>query len=276
MAVPDRDCARHYLAHLNYYRLGAYWLPFEANHAPHAFRPGTSFDDVIELYVFDRELRLLVMDAIERLEVSVRARWAYHLAHVHGTHAYLDAVIFQDRDKYERCLSSLKEEVERSKEVFVSHYQKTYDDPPLPPVWAVVEVMSLGQLSMWYKNLKYRHDRNTIATVYGLDETILVSFLHHLTIVRNLCAHHSRLWNRRFGFQAKMPKHSAPLAQSLNLAQPKQIYTTLVMLEYLMNIISPHHHWKNRLLELFEHHPIAIPAAMGFPDDWRTRPVWKD
>ena len=93
MVIDDPAAAAFYLQHLNYYRLGAYWLPFEADHATHSFKPGTKFGDVLNLYVFDRELRLLVLDAIERVEVSVRSQWAYQLAHQHGPHAHLDAVL---------------------------------------------------------------------------------------------------------------------------------------------------------------------------------------
>ena len=125
MHIPDRDYAHHYLTHLNYYQLGAYWLPFEADHSTHAFRPDTHFDDVINLYVFDRELRLLVMDAIERLEVSIRTQWAYQLAHCYGPHAYLESTIFKNNNIHQRCMTKLKEELGRSKEVFVSHYQRT-------------------------------------------------------------------------------------------------------------------------------------------------------
>ncbi|AWB35850.1 Abi family protein [Orrella marina] len=87
----DRAEALHYLGHINYYRLAAYWLPFEADHASHSFKPGTRFVDVLNLYIFDRELRLLVLDAIERVEVSVRTGWAYTLAHRYGPHAHLNA-----------------------------------------------------------------------------------------------------------------------------------------------------------------------------------------
>jgi len=209
--IPDRDYSRHYLTHLNYYRLGAYWLPFEADHATHTFSPDTHFDEVVSLYVFDRELRLLVMDAVERLEVSIRTHWAYNLAHAYGPHAHLSADIFKNNNVHQRCLRKLNEELGRSKEVFVSHYQKHYNDPELPPVWAVVEVMSLGQLSQWVSGLSRGQDRQAISKNYGIDEVILTSFLHHLTIVRNICAHHGRLWNRRFGFKAKMPKRPEPL-----------------------------------------------------------------
>ena len=275
MLIPDRDRARHYLTHLNYYRLGAYWLPFESDHASHTFPPGTRFDDVVSLYVFDRELRLLVMDAVERLEVSVRTQWAYRLAHAHGPHAYLLPAIFKNDGIHQRCLTILKEELKRSHETFVEHYQNHYTDPALPPIWAVVEVMSLGQLSKWVSGLTHGQDRQAIAKNYGIDEIVLTSFLHHLTIVRNVCAHHGRLWNRRFGFQAKLPKKPGQLHQSLNLQQPKHLYNTLVMLEYTMNIISPDHHWKGRLIALFEKHSIAKPAAMGFPNNWQALPIWQ-
>ena len=99
MIVPDREQAKHYLRHLNYYRLSGYWLPFEANHNPHTFTPGTNFNQVIDLYVFDRELRLLIMDAVERVEVSVRTPWAYHLSQKYGPHAHLNSYLFSDQRK---------------------------------------------------------------------------------------------------------------------------------------------------------------------------------
>jgi abortive infection bacteriophage resistance protein len=276
MEIPDRNYARHYLTHLNYYRLGAYWLPFESDHASHTFTPGTRFDDVVSLYVFDRELRLLVMDAVERLEVSIRTQWAYQLAHSYGPHAYLRPDIFKNGDIHQRCLSKLKEELARSHETFVEHYQNNYTDPALPPIWAVVEVMSLGQLSKWVSGLAHGRDRQAIAKNYGIDEIVLTSFLHHLTIVRNVCAHHGRLWNRCFGFQAKMPKRPMQLHQGLNFQQPKHLYNTLVVLEYMMKIISPGHHWKRRLVELIEKYPIAKTEAMGFSVGWLSRDVWKN
>ena len=276
MVVSDRDYAHHYLAHLNYYRLGAYWLPFEADHTSHTFKPNTNFNDVVSLYVFDRELRLLIMDAIERLEVSIRTQWAHQLAHSYGSHAYLNSAIFKSKGLHDDNLAKLKKELGRSKEVFISHYKRNYSEPSLPPIWAVVEVMTLGQLSKWVSGLARGQDRQSIARNYGIDELLLTSFLHHLSIVRNLCAHHSRLWNRRFSFQFKMPRHPEELHVSLNPDQKKQLYNTLVILEYMMNIISPDHHWKKRLISLFDKHPIANSNAMGFPVDWKSRPVWQE
>ncbi len=276
MQVPDYARARHYLAHLNYYRLGAYWLPFEADHAAHKFKPGTDFEDVLGLYVFDRELRLLVMDAIERFEVSLRTQWAYYLAHAYGPHAYLEKALFANQKQYRISISKLKKEIAQSHETFIKHYVNTYTEPECPPLWAAVEVMSLGQLSMFYNNLKHRADRNHIAQIYDLDEVVITSFLHHLTIVRNLCAHHSRLWNRASTFIFKIPKQGdSKLLNSFNRSGNRKLYNTLVMLEYLMERISPGTHWKQRLMQLFIDHPVATSEAMGFPNNWQTLPIWK-
>ena len=274
MVISDHEYARHFLAHLNYYRLGAYWLPFETDHASHTFHEGVHFKQVIELYDFDRALRLLAMDAIERFEISIRGQWAYHLAHKYGPHAYLDASIFKSNNVHQRCMRTLQEELERSKEVFVAHYHKKYTNPEHPPVWAVVEVMSLGQLSKWVSGLSRGKDRQAIAKIYGIDEIVLTSFLHHLTIVRNICAHHGRLWNRRFGFQTKIPRKPISLHQSLNPQQPRYLYNTLVMLEYFMNTISPHHHWKHHLLTMLDKHPVVDVVAMGFPENWQNLSIW--
>lgn len=113
LQINDQQRAEHYLAHINYYRLAGYCLPFEA---AHQFRPGVRFEDVIGLYVFDRELRLLVLDAIERIEVSVRTQWAYHFAHEVSPHGYLDAQHAHPMRQYARQLAILAAEVERSKE----------------------------------------------------------------------------------------------------------------------------------------------------------------
>lgn len=273
MVVDDPDRAERYLSHLNYYRLAAYWLPFEQDHPTHRFKPNTRFNTVLEHYIFDRELRLLVMDAIERVEVSLRTRWAYHLSHTYGPHVHLDAAIHkQGRWSHQDNVAALQEVVRRSSEVFIRHFDG-YDEE-LPPLWAVCEIMTLGQLSKWYANLRYSRDRNAIAAVYGLDEVNLVSFLHHLSTVRNLCAHHSRLWNREFAFAWKRPLRK-PADLHLNFhADGKRLYNTLVMLAYLMDMINPHG-WKQRLNQLFTKHPEVSSRPMGFPDDWRDRPIWR-
>ncbi|WP_244639629.1 Abi family protein [Aureimonas endophytica] len=278
MEVPDKAKAEHYLRHVSYYRLRAYWLPFEDTaEAPgdHKFRPGTSFDDALSLYVFDRQLRLHVMDAIERIEVSFRGAWAYHLAMKYGPHGYLDPALYDRADHYAKAMNGLLEEVERSRDTFIVHYRHKYDDPPQPPVWMTAEILSLGQLSKWFGNLKFRSDRQAISKDFGLDERVLVSIVHHLTYVRNICAHHGRLWNKQFIVTMTIPNSPVSLKLAMNPAEKRRLYNTLVAVGHLIEIIAPGTGWRWHLIELLNSCPLADPASMGLPNDWQHRPSWK-
>lgn len=274
MIVEDISSAEFYLQHLNYYRLSAYWLPYESDHATHTFKPGTSFTDVLNLYIFDRELRLLVLDAIERVEVSVRCQWAYQLAHQHGSHAHLDESLALKQQRWQTNLDKLKNEVDRSDEAFIKHMQETYEER-LPPIWAACEVMSMGLLSRWYNNLKPMPTRRAIASVYGIDEKVLESWLHHLSLVRNICAHHSRLWNREFTITPQLPRNK-PVGLATQ-CQPKsrKLYNTLVILLHCLKVIAPQHHWRMRLKELITRHSIPV-TAMDFPVGWEQMTIWKE
>lgn len=279
LQVPDPAKAEFYLSQLNYYRFAAYCLPFEQNHATHQFKPGTSFDDVLNLYVFDRELRLLLMDAIERIEVSLRTQMAYHLSHRHGTaHPHLNPGLFHNAGRYQSALGKLRSEVGKSNEDFIRHLTAKYQEK-LPPIWAVVELMTLGQLSKWFSNIRARQDRKAISQVYGLDDKTMTSFCEHLSLVRNMSAHHARLWNREITKKMRLPTHATEHLLNSVWVLPEQdkrsrrLYNTLTMTLYLMNIIAPDHHWKVRVKELIAAHAIDT-GKMGFPADWLSRPLW--
>lgn len=283
MQIADPASARFYLSHIGYYRLRGYWLPFEEpkrDGETHRFVAGTTFESVLNLYTFDRELRLLVTDAVERIEISVRNQWVDVLAASHGPHAYLDSSLFAGHRQYGRSLAEIASEFERSKEQYVRHYKSKYTQPDLPPLWAVVGIMTLGQFSHWFSNLKRKSTKARIARVYALDESVLSSFLHHLSFIRNVCAHHGRLWNREVTLTMELPrKKPASLVPNLDYGPdpnqaPRKIYNTLAMLAYLMDCISPGHHWKIRLKGLIDSHAIDV-RHMGFPKDWEQRSVWK-
>lgn len=273
MIIEDPAIAEFYLRHLNYYRLGAYWLPFEADHSTHLFRPGTRFSTVLNLYIFDRELRLLILDAIERIEVSVRSLWAYQMAHRHGAHSHLDHTLACNSRHWKSNLDQLKKETDRSDETFIKHLTRTYSEA-LPPVWAVCEVMSLGLLSRWYGNLKPMPTRRGIASSYDLDQRVMESWLHHLTFIRNTCAHHSRLWNRDFTITPELPR-SKPLKLAGEFASgSRKLYNSLLILLHFMDFIAPQHHWRQRLKNLIVEHAAPV-SAMDFPPDWQTRAIWR-
>ncbi len=280
MAIPDRKRARHYLTHINYYRLRAYWLPFEtepANGDDHAFVADTNFETILAIYVFDRDLRLLLLDAIERIEISLRTTLAQHLATAYGPFAHDDGTHFKDRSSWEKSQDELRKEYERSRETFAKHYRERYPELVSPPIWVACELMTLGHLSRWLKNLTKPDDRQQIADQYGLDERVLVSFAHHLTVVRNHCAHHGRVWNRRFGLRFTLPtKKPRHIASDFNPGEPQLIYNTLTMLAYLLDLLSPGHHWRREIHQLLAAHPEIDPTAMGFPGHWRETSLWRE
>jgi abortive infection bacteriophage resistance protein len=277
MSIEDDAKALFYLTHLNYYRLQAYWIPFEQNHDTHQFKAGTTFEQVLELYHFDRELRLLVLDAIERIEVSLRAVWAYEMAKIHGSHAHLEPLIWTNKNHHQNNEQKLTEEVERSKEVFIQHFKNTYSEAS-PPIWAVCEVMSLGLLSRYYKNLNVLSNvssvKKSIAQQYHVPHPFLESVLHQLSVIRNMCAHHSRLWNRNLLHKPCKPNHIPTILKQAYQPNDDRLYNSLLILLHFMDVVAPQHSWRLRLKTLLEEHPENLPH-MGFPVDWQNQPIWK-
>ena len=284
LQVPDAERARAYLAAIGYYRLSAYCLPFELNvpagqARDHQFRPGTAFDDVLGLYVFDRKLRLLVMEAIERVEVAVRTGWAHELALRHGSHAHMNAALFKSPWEHTRDLARVAADAEHSAETFVAHYKRTYTEPFLPPIWAVVETMSLGTLSRWLKNTRSNEAKMAVARTLGLPTVeVLEGVLHALTPVRNVCAHHARLWNRRFALSLPHVKRfgASLVPPDASAHQAHHLYNPLAVLALMTARLSPGSTWRGRTAGLVR---ASLPAhfvpAMGFPADWAQRPAWQ-
>lgn len=192
----------------------------------------------------------------------------------YGPHGYLDPNLYDRADRYAKAFATLIEEIDRSKDTFIVHYKSKYDDPVHPPIWMTAEVISLGQLSKWLGNLKLRPDRQSIAKPYGLDEKVLVSLAHHLTYVRNICAHHGRLWNKQFTVTMMMPNSPASLKLAMNPASARRLYNTLAALGYLMGIVAPGTMWRQQLVELMDSCDLADEDAMGFPHGWRDLTAW--
>jgi len=278
MVIPDVQLAEHWLRHVSYYRLSAYWLPFEnpkGQNGPR-FQAGTQFNTVVDLYQFDRQLRLLALDAIEHVEVAIRGGWAYALAHQGGPHGYLNAALYADRKQFHDNFSRLVRDVGNSPETYIDHYRRSYDQPAMPPVWMVAEMMSLGQLSRWLSSLRSRPLRNQIAAPLGLSEKVLVPLIKHLSTVRNTCAHHGRLWNRGFLIRFGLPQKPADLVATLEPPGqgPALLYNTLVLINFLLTRIDPGSTWKDELKALLATHPTGNLPAMGFPADWAQRMLW--
>ncbi len=203
LIISNRIRAEHFLSQVNYYRFSAYCLPFEIRR--HQFKQGVAFEQIQELYEFDRRLRFLIDEALEVIEISVRTAIAYYLAHKYGAFAHEDHATFFIRFDHAAWISKVHEETSRSKETFIEHYNNKYHGFPKLPVWMAVEVMSFGALSQLYHNL-LRGDQIALAKTIGFHSAVLSSWLHTFTYVRNICAHHSRIWNRELSIALTVPK----------------------------------------------------------------------
>lgn len=220
LIIDDEARAEKFLTQINYYRLSAYALPFQK--VKDQFDTGITFNHVLSLYLFDRELRLLVFDAIERIEIAIRTQMIYILAHKYSDSHWQDnAAVFKPAiinprtgntiDIYADTQSIIKKHLDaKHPEVFVKHYKTAYNNPQNPPSWMSMELLTIGELSRLYTALKDNPDKESIAEYFGLHHTVFTSWLHTLVYIRNICAHHSRLWNREFAikpFVLHKPKH---------------------------------------------------------------------
>lgn len=290
--IGDESQARHVLANISYYRFSAYARPFYLRgDETHRFATGISFDDVLEVYVFDRELRLLLLDAIERLEVALRAQVANTLAEHHGPHGYLNANIFNDSYNHNWLLGKLEDAChERNAEVFLVHYREKYvNAPPQPPIWMAVELLTFKEVSNLFSNFRQAKDTQSIELHFGLKFPVLKSWFRSLSDLRNHCAHHARVWNREFGSRPEIPKRT-PLnwprlpetiptsaqRSGQTLDPRRRLYLQLVVIQCLMSVVSPGSHWAARLVKLLERYPRISRSHMGFVPGWESELLWRD
>jgi len=225
--------------------------------------------NIINLYTFDRKLRLLVLDAIEPIEIALRSQVIYHLSHTYGAFGYLDAKNFSHRFNHSSWLIHLDQLIKEATETFIMHYKTKYTSSAHMPLWMALEVVSFGGLSRLFRGL-LGSDQQAISKQYGLQDTVLSSWLHMLVYIRNLCAHHARLWNRTLTFKPKLPEKMTAWKGVSN----SRIYSVLAMMQYLLRQINPEYTWKQRLISLLQDYPEISVTVMGFPHDWQRRSFW--
>jgi abortive infection bacteriophage resistance protein len=193
LVIPDVQVAEEWLRRVGYYRLSAYFIPFKIAESD-AFKPETTFEQIVGLYLFDAQLRKLFMTALDAIEVAVRAALTYHLAHACGPFGHANPQNFIRNFDHRSFMMGIDREERRSKELFLSHFREVYSDYELP-IWMATELLSFGAISLLYKHIPPKN-RKPIAHVFHVPEAVLESWLHALTNIRNICAHHNRLWNR--------------------------------------------------------------------------------
>ncbi len=278
--VSERDLLIARLSEVNYYRLSAYWYPFRNPSSDH-LQPGTSFETVWDRYIFDRQLRVLVMDAIERAEVSIRTRLVNRFCLQYGAFGHVDRKNLPNLsvDDHRRFMGKIRNEESRSKEAFVKHFHGKYTSETDLPLWIAAELMDFGTLFTLYRGVD-ASIKQDVAAAYGTSDRVLKSWLNSLNTVRNICAPHARLWNRTFGTPIMIPrknKHPEWHEPVDITSADRKTFAILSVLRHLIRHVAPQSRWPDRLTHLLEVKLPQIPIAqMGFPNDWENSPIWRN
>ena len=300
MAIPDDRAALRCLNTIGYYRLSGYYYTYRrfdrvSGRRTDHFAPGTTFDQVLALYEFDRRLKLLVLDAVERIEIMIRVRVGHTLGE-RGTFAHLDESCLDGKftrastsagmTAHETWLRRVKDGQARSQEDFVRHFRETYEGQL--PVWVVTEILDFGSLSSLYAGMM-RRDRDAIAVSLGIHDVAgggngraLANWLQAINFVRNTCAHHSRLWNRnmtvQIGPKALRPIKDLKHVADRSTASTDRIYATLCVVSYLLERAGGASRWRQSIRRLI---PAGLAESrrstyeMGIPPTWESESVWR-
>lgn len=299
LQVDNRQAALNDLERIGYYRLSAYWYSFRKRVANHVegvdtpldeFIPDSRFEDAVALYNFDRQLRLTLMDAVERLEIAIRVQVAHVIgmkgpfAHLDVTHldvscqkpSWRDASITQ----YQEFNTKLTDAVRDSKEAFAKHHREKYGGQI--PIWAAIELWDFGMLSRFFQ-MMILSDREGVAARFGLNRyKTLANWLESLNLLRNICAHHGRLYRRSLVISPAIPKNrDLPEFEHLRRLGPVErvkLYPLLCVIVFLMRSAAPDSQWKSRFVDLLATPPTfqgAGLAGYGFPSSWMNEEFWK-
>ncbi|MDR3129570.1 MAG: Abi family protein [Tannerellaceae bacterium] len=286
LIIENRGDAAHCLENISYYRLRAYTFPFQDNKNEtqdhHFIREGIRFSEIIDLYQFDSNLRALIFHEIENIEVAFRTRLVYHYAmETHDSHWYTNAELFFPHSKrtFENVYAEIDAEIGRSKEEFLIHYKNSYSEPTLPPAWMALEVVSFGVLSHLYRLLKKDKGKKAVAESFGLkDIATMENWLHAISILRNHCAHHNRIWNRRFLIGLQLPYNTIyPFMdkQTTEGIKNNKLFAYMCCMKYLLDRINPGNQFATSLVKLMDRGGNLLSVKdMGFPENWQKLSIW--
>lgn len=278
--IASRNDLIEKLSRVSYFRLSGYWIPFK-DKTTNRFVPNTTLNTIWRRYTFDRRLRVLVLDAIERIEVFVRSNLANKLAIAsenkdpfayaglkHLLPCANENLLWSIRSKF------IKDHQQNKTSDFVGHFDRNYGDVHASlPIWMAVEIMTFGTVEDLYKAVS-PSIRREIADVLGIKDNVFASWLKTLRAVRNLVAHHGRLWNRVVRMKPQIPAKD-PVWKNPVHVNPDRTFCVLTICKYLISRIAPQSQWQKRLEDLFSNYSDIDLADMGFPANWKECPIWK-
>ena len=205
---------------------------------------------------------------MEKIEISIRTQLSLIMSEEAGIYWFENASNFRNHNRHSNLLINLQTELRRSDEEAIIEFQRHYSNT-FPPSWITFEISSFGTLSMMYRWLNAGHARRKLARFYGLTDTVMESWLHSMVYVRNICAHHSRLWNRRLSINALIPRRTH--LPFINIpSDTKRVYYIMSILLYFLQSVNPNNTFVSRFKLLLAKYPNVNISAMGFPHDWNN------
>jgi len=278
LSILDEKRAIKYLTNVGYFRLTGYMYHLQKNDGSHQFQEKAEFNDIILHYKFDKELRTLIIEYLERIEVALRARLTDKYSLNHGFYWFTNYDLYDDKNFFNSINDEIKERFIDPQERFLKSFKNKYVSENLPPSNMAMEILTLGKLSRLYRALSNKGEKMEVADEFGLPSTVLSSWFIYLTNVRNICAHHSRLWNRRI--TADRPIIPSRQKYKFNGDLPEDFNTTLYgvisMIDRLLKGINTGNSFVIRIVDLIDKYsPVINTAHMGFPKEWKENPAWR-
>ncbi|MEA1956546.1 MAG: Abi family protein [Campylobacterota bacterium] len=298
LIVPNESYALKKLSHINYYRLSAYSLAFKypkETTKTGLFYEKTEFKEIIKLYDFDAKLRRILFGALEIIEVYIRTQITYHHAKKYGAFGYLDKNNFNCNDEdFDEIISNIKKESRRSDEKFINHFKNKYGISDLP-LWSIVEILSFGTISKIFTVMK-QSDKIIVCENLPINHKIFKRWMHSFTILRNICAHHSRAWNRELRVPFAIPSKNTLFDPLRKITKSKfkeeingkliykdkefdnnnSIFFALSVMKYIFDSIGEEVDFITEIKQLLSLHPKIDLKAMGFIDGWENFDIWND
>lgn len=268
--INDEISAKNFLLNNNYYRVSGYSLTLRKNDQ---FFDNVSFEDIVDIYEFDHELRHILLKYIEVIEVNFKSIYAYEFSKVYGPDGYLNSSHFTDNQKYNNILQKSEHQKETSlpHEAYLKHFiQELHQNIPL---WAYVDLFTIANISMLYA-ITDESIKDTIAKDYGLamsnNSRILGKFMHSMTILRNLCAHGSRLFNRLFEQRPSLNRRERALLRCNpdGSVDNSHLFGFILIMKRLLDD-EEYQALKKELISLTNRISFVKMRYYGFPDNWK-------
>ena len=275
--IDNPERVEHYIRNIGYYRLSAYLYPFlQQPKEAHRYKTGSTFQDVLNLYRFDKKLRLFLFNEIEKVEVALRSALANIVANETGNIFWMtDASIFVNEEKFNRTMALVDKELKNSKEEFILHFKEKYSNA-YPPAWMLVEILPLGVVTRIFENIKSNALKKKIADHFDLPVPMFISWFTVITLTRNSCCHHSRVWNRVYAVNPKVAKKKLKRPWVSEEVSPYRTFYEICIIKWFVDIVSPNNDMKGHLQQLLADFPMIDIKAMGFPANWQEEPLWKE